>query len=397
MMPAFTPREAIPRALADAHGLALADDVIAGGDLPAHDDSAMDGYAVRHAEAAQGARLPIAGASTAGGSAPPPLAPGTAMRIFTGALLPEGADAVVMQENVGRDDATITIHRAPDLGMHVRRRGSDVARGSRVLERGTPLGPGELGLLAALDCAVVRVHQRPRVAIVCTGDELREVGATATPGTIVNSNAIALAAQVREAGGEPWVLPPARDDVDAIVARFEEALTADCVLGVGGVSVGDRDHVRAAFDRLGVAARFWKVAIKPGKPLFFGTREGVPIAGLPGNPVSAMVTFEVFVKPGIRRMLGEARPYPVPLDAVLAAPYRHAAGRTEFARARLYRQDGRVVAHLHPRQGSGALISMAAIDALVVLDAERELFAAGDTVPALELRGGRSSDVPPFA
>lgn len=390
---AFEPRDVVERPLLAAHGAALAEDIVSGRDLPAFDDSAMDGYAVRHADlAASGGGLPVVGASAAGGAAPMPLGPMSAMRIFTGARLPTGADTVVIQEDVERAGDRITVLRAPTAGANVRRRGSDLAAGSVAVARGATLGAGEIGLLAALDRGVVRVHRRPRVAIVCAGDELRDIGAPRTPGSIVNSNAYALAAQITEAGAEPWVLPPARDNVEDIAARLREALRADCVVSAGGVSVGDHDHVRAAFERAGIEARFWKVAIKPGKPLLFGVRGGVPVLGLPGNPVSAMVTFEVFVKPGLRRMLGHARPYPAPIEVELAAATRHSTGRTEFARAALRVEGGRLVAHLHARQGSGAMSSMAGVDALVVLAADREGFEARERVPALELRGAHWSD-----
>lgn len=394
---AFEPREVVERPLLAAHGTALAEDIVSGSDLPAFDDSAMDGYAVRHADlAASDGRLPVVGASAAGGGAPTPLAPRSAMRIFTGALLPTGADTVVIQEDVERADGGITVLRAPAAGAHVRHRGSDLAVGSVAVARGATLGAGEIGLLAALDVGVVRVHRRPCVAIVCTGDELRDIGAPRASGSIVNSNAYALAAQVSETGAEPWVLPPARDDVDDIAARLHQALHADCVVSAGGVSVGDHDHVRAAFERAGIEARFWKVAIKPGKPLAFGMRGGVPVLGLPGNPVSAMVTFEVFVKPGLRRMLGHARPYPAAIEVELASAARHSTGRTEFARAALRIEDGRPVAYLHARQGSGAMSSMTGVDALVVLAADREHFAARQRVPAIELRGSHWSDAPPL-
>jgi molybdopterin molybdotransferase len=393
---AFAPREAVLRSLADARGLALVDGVTADGDLPPFDDSAMDGYAVRHADLATAhGRMPVTGVSAAGGGMPPPLAPGSAMRIFTGAPLPDGADTVVIQENVEREGDAIVLRRTPNAGANVRRRGSDVASGSCALSRGTVLGPGEIAMLAALDIGAVRVHRPPRVAIVCTGDELREVGSARVPGTIVNSNAHALAAQVAEVGAVPWVLPPGRDDVREIAARLTEALAADCVVSAGGVSVGEHDHVREAFTLAGIEMRFWKVAIKPGKPLLFGTRGSVPVVALPGNPVSAMVTFEVFLKPALRRMLGFARPYPAPIAVELAHATRHATGRTEFARATLRVEDGRVRVHLHAQQGSGSIRSMTNVDALVVLAADRETFAAGESVPAIELRGAHWSDALP--
>lgn len=393
---AFGPREAVTRELLDARGLVLAEDIHADADLPRFDDSAMDGYAFRHADVPHaGAGLPVRGESAAG-NLPSPLAPGHAMRIFTGAPLPEGADTVVIQENTERDGSRVTILDVPRLGANVRRRGSDVRAGALVLASGTPLGPGEIGFCAALDRVSVRVHRPPRVAIVRTGDELRPVGSPAVPGSIVDSNAFALAAQLAEVGAEPWALDPAPDRVEAIAERLEAALSADCVLTVGGVSVGEHDHVHAALERVGVEVRFRKVAIKPGKPLLFGIRAGVPVVGLPGNPASAMVTCEIFVKPGLRRMLGHARPYPVFTDAVLAHAYTHSRGRTGLARARLLHEQGRIVARLHAQQGSGAMSSMAAVDALVVLSPERERFEAGETVHVIELGSPRLQAESPF-
>lgn len=393
---AFVPRDAVTCSLLDGRALVLAEDVLADADLPRFDDSAMDGYAVRHADvSALETRLPVCGEAAAG-SVPAPLAPGHAMRIFTGAPLPEGADTVVVQENTTREGDDVVVREAPRPGANVRRRGSDVRAGERVLARGTPLGAGEIGLCAALDRASLRVHRRPRVAIVRTGDELRAVGSSPAPGRIVDSNAYALAAQLSEIGAEPWVLEPAPDRVDVIQSRIEQALGADCVLTVGGVSVGEHDHVREALERAGVDVRFHKVALRPGKPLLFGMRTGVPVVGLPGNPVSAMVTCEVFVKPGLRRMLGRRAPYPVLVETVLARPHVHATGRTELARASLAHEAGRIVATLHAQQSSGALCSMAHVDALVVFDATRERFEAGEIVPAIELGSPRLQAECPF-
>jgi molybdopterin molybdotransferase len=204
---------------------------------------------------------------------------------------------------------------------------------------------------------------------------------------VVNSNAYALAAQVRELGAEAWMLPTAGDDTAQIAERLEQALRADAVLTSGGVSAGDYDRVQPAFARAGVTLNFWKVAIKPGKPILFGTAGRVPVVGLPGNPVSAFVTFELFVKPALRRMAGHRAPYPVPIEVELEHPHRHSTGRTELARAALRMgPDARLRARLHPRQGSGSLPSLRAVDALVVLPAEIADFAAGERLKALPVR-----------
>ncbi len=398
IVPCFDPVGVARLPLLQAAGRVLAEDVTADVDLPPFDNSAMDGYAVRHAELAQGALLPVQGEARAGGPPPPPLQPGAVLRIFTGAPMPAGGDSVLIQEHAAVEPGGVRALQLPQAGANLRRRGSDLARGSRALARGQQLGPGEIGLLAAQGRHSVSVYQKPRVAILCTGDELREIGAAGEPGTIVNSNAYALAAQVLAAGAEPWLLPTAADRLEDIADKLQQALRADVVLSVGGVSVGDYDLVGRALERAGLQIALWKVAIKPGKPLMFARAGRVPVVGLPGNPVSAMVTFEVFVKPGLRRMLGHALPYPEPIEVELGHDHRHGQGRIELARATLRAgADGRVLAELHLRQGSGSLPSMCGVDALVVLDADRERFARGTRLRALPLHNGRGRAEPPFA
>jgi molybdopterin molybdotransferase len=265
-----------------------------------------------------------------------------------------------------------------------------------LLPAGAPITAGAIGLLASQGVATVSVHRRPRVAIVSTGDELRDIDTPPTPGTIVDSNRYALAAEIRDAGGEPWVLPRASDDLDETVARLEEALEADVVLTTGGVSVGEHDHVRDALERVGISADFWKVRIKPGKPLTFGRRGSVPFVGLPGNPVSAMVTFQVFVRPGLRQMLGDPRPHPRPFRVSLSHDHRHKPGRPELARARLTHLPGRIEATLSQRQGSGALPSMADAEALVLLPADEESFSKGQELLALPFGAPKGSLESPF-
>ena len=398
MLPAFRPSGVERVALLGAAGRILAEDVRGRSDLPPFSNSAMDGYAVR-AEDVAGApvRLPLVGESKAGGEAPGPLAPGTATRIFTGAVLPEGADAVVMQEDTQGDGDGVQISRAVRAGENVRARGSDLAAGDVMLRRGARLQPGELGILAAQRYGAVTVYRRPVVAIVCTGDELRDVFEAEAPGTIVNSNAYALAAQVAEAGAIPWALPNVPDDLEVTVARLQDALRADLVITVGGVSVGEYDYVKAAFERTGVDASFWKVRVKPGKPLTFGRAGGTPVVGLPGNPISAMVTFEAFVRPCLRAMLGDPRPHRLRHPVRLAHPHRHSPGRPELARATVSRaEDGALTAQLLEQQGSGSLPSMVGVDALVMLPMGQRDFAAGETLQAVLLQDQTGAAQPPF-
>ena len=385
-------------ALLDALGLVSAASLVARRELPPFDNSAMDGYAVRAADVAGASEehpvgLPVRGESRAGGPMPGPLEPGTAMRIFTGAPMPSGADAVVVQEDTERDGEQVSIRFAPKPAAHVRAHASDLAPSASVLDRGSRIGPGEIALLASQGIATVSVFRRPVVAILSTGDELRDISDPIEPGTIVNSNAYALAALVRETGGVPRVLPIAPDDPAAIAERVEEALAADVVLSTGGVSVGEHDHVQGAFARAGVSQSFWKVRMKPGKPVAFGTHGKTPVIGLPGNPVSAMVTFEVFVRPALRRMLGDPQPHPPPTTVELALPYERKPGRLELARATLERARDRTIAHLHRLQGSGSLPSMVGVDALVILPSERDRFPAGDPLVAIRLgaRGAATS------
>jgi len=381
-----------------ARARVLASDVLAGRDLPGFDHSAMDGYAACHAELSGAVPLPVRGESRAGGAWPEPLAAGCVMRIFTGAPMPEGADTVIMQEDVAAEHGAIRVRELPKLGGNIRRRGSDLAVSSLALPAGQLIGPGEIALLAALGCARVATHRAPRVAIVCTGDELREVHEALPPGALVNSNAYMLAAQVEDAGGIATVLPSAPDRIEEIIARFEQALAgSDVVLTSGGVSVGDHDLVADALGRAGVETRFWKVAMKPGKPLLFGMRDAVPVLGLPGNPVSAFVGFEVFVRPLLSRMRGLTAPYPALTPVRLAHDHRKSKGRPELARGVLTPStsgSGELMAQLHTRQGSGSLPSIAQVDALVFLPGDASELASGAALTALRI-GARAERAEP--
>jgi molybdopterin molybdotransferase len=401
MMPAFTPVGTERLSLSEALGRHLAESVLARSDLPSFDNSSMDGYAVR-ARDTEGASanapriLPVIGESRTGGPPPAPLAEGWAMRIFTGAVLPEGADAIVIQENTTLEGTRVAVREATKPGAWVRRRASDLARGSAMLAVGNRLGPGELGILAAQGISSVTAYRRPRVAILSTGDELRDIDEPALPGSIVNSNAYALSALVREAGGVPIVLPNVPDDRTATLEALRAGLGADVLLTCGGVSVGDYDFVRAAFEALGIEAGFWKVRIKPGKPLAFGRRGTTPVVGLPGNPMSAMVTFEALVRPGIRAMLGDPRPYRVRHLLPLAVDCHHTVGRLELARARVAINDGKLTATPVRLQDSGSHPSWVDIDALLLLAEDRATFAAGELVPALLVRDDTGSALSPF-
>lgn len=361
-------------------------------DVPAFDASLVDGYAVRSAEIAAGARRPVRGEARAG-SLPEPLAEGVAARIFTGAPVPHGADAVVMQEIVGREGETATFQRTIAGGAGIRRAGSDLARGEVLLEAGTRLDAGAIALLASQGQARVSVTRAPRVALVTTGDEVVAATDALPPGGLFDANGPMLSAMILEAGGTAWTSLHARDDLAATTETIERALVgADLVLTVGGVSVGDHDYVHAALAALGVERSFWRVRMKPGKPLAVGAKAGVPVIGLPGNPVSAWVAFQVFVRPMLRRMAGDPLPYRRTREVVLGASIRPSADRTELARARL---DDEGVAWPFAKQGSSALTSITGVDALLILPEREGELAAGDRVRAM-LLDGRGTDTPPF-
>ncbi len=295
--------------LLDSLGRVLAEAVVAPADIPPWPNSSMDGYALiaRDTEGtASGhpAELRVTGTIAAGSVAAQRIAPGEALRIFTGAPLPEGADSVVPQEEVEVLDGRIRVRRRISPGEFVRPRGEDIRSGETALEVGQVIGPAEVGLLAMLGRSQVLVFRRPRIAILSTGDEVVDLGGQIAPGKIRNSNTYALMAQVLEAGGEPINVGVAPDRRETIEARLRWGLSADVLISSAGVSVGEYDLVREALTRLGADLHLWQVAMRPGKPITFGSVDGRPIFGLPGNPVSAMVTFELFVRPAIRKMAG---------------------------------------------------------------------------------------------
>jgi len=367
----------------DADGRVLSEDLRSKLDLPPFDYSAMDGYAVRAADFSGTGpwQLRVSAEQRAGGSGQA-LAAGTAARIFTGAPLLDGADSVIMQEDAERDGDGVTFRAGPRLGAHVRRRGEDLASGAVALTRGTRLNPFRLGLAAALDCAQVRVAQRPRVALLCTGDELRDAGSPVRPGSIPDSNGPSLAALARRTGAVVRRLPRTNDDLDSTRAALRRALSeCDLLLTVGGVSVGDHDVVKAALEAEGVTLDFWKVKIKPGKPLAFGRRDGTFVLGLPGNPVSAQLTLSLFGLPLLRALQGDVEAVPRPVDVKLANAISQKPGRLGFYRARLV--DGTAV--VHDNQASGAPTSMARADVLVMVPEGSSGLLAGASAQALRL------------
>ena len=374
--------------LEEADGRVLGEDIVASVDLPGFDYSAMDGYGVCLADLAGEPphRLAVRGESRTG-AVPDALSPGSAMRIFTGAVLPDGADTIVMQENVTRDgDVAVITTNPARLGQHVRKRGADIARGSVAIAKGTRLRPAHLSLIAALDHAHVAVAKRPEVAILAPGDELRRPGSEPMPGTIAESNTVALRAMARRAGANANASPYVRDDRAATERAFAGALEhADVVVTIGGVSVGDHDLVRPALEAVGVTLDFWKVAIKPGKPLAIGRKGRTLVLGLPGNPASAIVTFSLFGMPLLRALQGDAAPVASLHRAKMTRAHAHDPGRLELARAAVtYTPEGLEVTTFG-NQASGAATTMAHADAIVFIPADATGVPAGAPVDTLLL------------
>lgn len=369
--------------LRDALGRVLAEPLSAPFDVPAWDNSAMDGYALRLADW-QGEPLPVSQRILAG-DAPQALQPGTCARIFTGAPLPAGADCVEMQENTEvLDDGRVRFLQALRLGRNIRPRGQEARAGEVILAAGTRLGPVELALAASLGVETLSVRRRPRVALLSTGDELVEPGQPLGPGQIYNSNRRLLAAWLRRLGCEVHDAGILADDLQATRAALAGLTSVDLILSTGGVSVGEADFLGQALREAGELA-LWKLAIKPGKPLTCGHYQGVPVLGLPGNPASTLVTFGLLARPYLLRRLGVEAIEPLGFEVPAGFAWPRAGGRREYLRARL--EQGRAVPH--PNQSSGVLRSAAWADGLVEVREERTL-AEGEPVrfiPFSELLG----------
>jgi molybdopterin molybdotransferase len=369
-------------AIANAHDRVLASDVTAAGDVPPFPCSAMDGYAVVDGEA--GRTLTVAGESRAGTPSGTALTAGSAIRISTGGAIPDGATAVIPQENVEVRDGTIITRAAVTAGDHLRGAGEDMRSGDTVLRAGTALGAAELGAAVSAGAAELTVYRSPRVQVLCTGDELRAPGEPLGPGEIHNSNAPmldALAAAEGAIAGSASRLP---DDRAATEAGLASALDdADVVIVTGGVSVGPHDHVKPALANLGVEEVFWRVALQPGKPTWFGRRGAVLVFGLPGNPVSAVVTFSLFVRPALAALQGRTDTPPLESEAVLGAAIRRNPDREQAVRVRLERRNGKLVATPNGPQGSHIVTSLLGADALAFVPAGEGELEAGVAV-ALE-------------
>ena len=370
-----------------ALGRVLAEPIVSRATIPPWANSSMDGYAVRAQDTnGEPVELAIVGRIIAGAMPSRPLRAGESMRIFTGAPLPEGADAVVPQEDVAADDRRVTVRGRIAPGAYVRPAGEDVRTGDLVVKPGGVVGAAEVGLLATLGYSQVRVYRRPRVAILSTGNELADLGTQPGPAQIPNTNTYSLMAQVIEAGGEPINLGVAPDQLEAITERVRWGLAAaDVLVTSAGVSVGELDLVREALERSGAELHLWQVSMRPGKPITFGTRDGRPVFGLPGNPVSAMVTFELFVRPALRRMAGADVIDRPRIRARALDRIANPGSRRGYLRVTLTPDGLSYGARLTGDQGSAILRSMVLADGLAVVAPDTTI-AAGEAVDVIVLR-----------
>ncbi len=395
--------EAEERPILECLGQVLAEDVYSSLNVPPLDNSAMDGYAVQSGDTRGASQqsprfLRVIDTVAAGSMAGCEVEPGTAVRIMTGAPIPEGADSVVIFEDTDETQrqgvsTEIGILREAEAGLNIRRAGEDIARGSIVLSQGAVLRPSEIGVLASLGRTTVRVIRRPIVAILATGDELVDISQPLPAGKIYNSNTYSLAALVRRYGGIPKILGIARDSEHSVVTRLRQGLDADMLITTGGVSAGDYDVVKDVLAKQGEIS-FWTVRMKPGKPLAFGIIKGVgkagiarniPHLGLPGNPVSSMVTFELFVRPAMLKMMGKKNLTKPTIEAVVQDSVVNRDRRRLLARVVVEKRDNQYLARLTGPQGSGILTSMTSANGLMIIPEDKAEVVAGDKVRVMML------------
>ncbi len=369
-----------------AAGRVLASDLTAKRNQPPFDASSMDGYAVKALDVGDApCSLQLIGEAAAGQAFDGEISQGQCTRIFTGAPLPKGADAVVMQENTERDGNSVSILQSVSVGNFVRPIGLDFKDGEKVLTTGTKLNTGSIGLCASMNCATVNVRKRPTVAILATGDELVEPGQVTRPDQIVSSNSVSLAAAVRAFGGEPIQLGIAPDNLDKITAAISGAAQADILLTIGGASVGDHDLIGPAFTQLGIELDFWKIAMRPGKPLIFARQGDQRVIGLPGNPVSALVCARIFLKPLIQKMLGLSHQDEISYGT-LAGDLRENDQRQEYMRACFeVDENGKKTLQPFNKQDSSMQMTFARSDVLIIRPPFAAALKKGDRVPYLAI------------
>jgi molybdopterin molybdotransferase len=380
-----TPAENLP--LMEARGLVLAEDIEAKFDSPPFDNSAVDGYAVRSSDTEAGKVFEVVDEAPAGRPSDKSIGEGEAIKIFTGGVIPDGADSVVMVEDTSGWGEIFEIGKAVPVENNLRRSGEDVRRGDLMLRAGTEIGPYEIALAASQGYGELPVHGRPKVVVLSTGTELVEPGERElSPGEIFDSNSFAMVAQCHDAGVEARRVHAASDDADVLRKAVSEALeTADVVVTSGGVSVGEKDLVKSTLLDLGVEQVFWGVKFKPGKPLFFGMRDDARFFGLPGNPVSAMVCFELFVRPALMAMMGKTDHRRPTIEVRFDEDMSNRFGRMHAVRVSLEKTDDGLVATSVGAQGSGLITSLTKADAIALIGPESEV-KAGETVEGIMLR-----------
>ncbi len=371
--------------LDDALGRILAEDIVAQRNNPPMDNSAMDGYAVITADLLSATpdnpvKLEVVDNVPAGSVAQVTLKNKQAIRIMTGAPIPQGADAVLMQEDTEKNGNGILAKDKTEVGENIRLAGEDVKVGDVVIKKGVTITPSHIGMMAVVGRSNIYVSQRPTVAILSTGDEIIELDGNPTGPCIYNSNGYMLAAQIRSAGGIPCYLGVAKDDEKDLMEKFDWALKCDIIVSSGGVSVGDYDLVKATLDKMGNEMAFWKVAMKPGKPLAFGKIGEIPVFGLPGNPVSSFVSFEQFARPAIKKMMGARDILPRTVQAKLTRTIHKKTGRLHFMSAVVSWDSGEYTVTPAEEQGSGVLKSTVNANGLLVFPLERDELKEGEQV-----------------
>ncbi len=371
--------------LLDALGRVIAEDIYAKRDIPPLDNSAMDGYALRFEDIQKASRkdpvrLEVIEDLPAGFISKKKIERGKAIRIMTGAPIPKGADAVIPVEETKKEDGAVLIFKAAAPGENIRKSGEDVKKGDRVISQGDTLRPAEVGMLASVGRSFVLVYQRPLVAILCTGDELVDVDGELEEAKIISSNSYTLAAQVRDCGAIPVQLGIAKDRKEEIEEKLRQGTRADVLISSAGISVGDYDFVKEVMKNLGMEMIFWKVAMRPGQPLAFGTIGEKPVFGLPGNPVSSMISFEQFVRPSLRKMMGCRQLFRPVIEAILKEEIKKMPGRRYFIRGSVSFEKDQYVVTTTGEQGSGILRSMVRANGLIVIPEDQKMVRAGEKV-----------------